>query len=398
MVIESASDRILRILVLSIGIGSVVFTLLGLPSIIEQAPFLDPLYTFAVFGIYCVLPPVAGAMAFRAPTKVLRALGLVHAISGLVFIVTWPAAMLSDRLPDDEIPWLLNMITAAICFGGILLPPRFAWALLFLTAGFSGTVRYIVYGGGDASQAIQDAIMTVVISGVFMSLLQLAVKAGQDQDAAALAAQDAASHSAASATIESQRSRFHAFMHDDVLATLNGAARGGEATDELTRKHAAHALKKMDEFRDGTSRPQLLTVNEFESLLQASILDHDIQLRVSKPLYDLDVPLYPSAVSDAIAEAFAESVRNTIRHANWADGRPVKRTARVHFSEDEVTVIVKDDGRGFVAHRIALDRLGIRVSILNRVNSQQGGRATVFSAKGEGTTVTLSWLREGVEA
>ena len=63
-------------------------------------------------------------------------------------------------------------------------------------------------------------------------------------------------------------------------------------------------------------------------------------------------------------------------------------------------MVVTDDGRGFNPHRIGIDRLGVRLSILQRVNSQPGGHATVVSSKGSGTTVTLTWSlpREAADA
>jgi len=104
-----------------------------------------------------------------------------------------------------------------------------------------------------------------------------------------------------------------------------------------------------------------------------------------------DTVVIPSDIGDALTEALAEAIRNSIKHAGWSDGRPVRRTAFATFDATGVEILVNDDGKGFVAHRIGLDRLGIRVSILKRVNSQPGGRATVTSSRGAGTTVSLTW-------
>jgi len=72
----------------------------------------------------------------------------------------------------------------------------------------------------------------------------------------------------------------------------------------------------------------------------------------------------------------------------------VHRFVRSVFSATGIEVIVADDGRGFAARRVGLDRLGVRLSILQRVNSQPGGIATVRSARGHGTTVTLTWAAD----
>jgi signal transduction histidine kinase len=390
MIIESATDRIVRILILSIGIGQLAFTLLAVPAILAQAPYLHPIYLAVTVAVFCGLPMVMGAFAFRASLRWLRILGTIHALSGIVFILCWPLALVVDRIPDDPLPWLLNMITAAVCFASLVLRPTIAWIYLVLTAVASGVTRYITYGMGDASIAFQDALLTCIITGVFMSLMLLALRAGREQDAASALAQEIAAASAVAETLEAQRSRFHAFMHDDVLATLHAAARNEPGREQLTRDSATHALQKMDEFRDGTTGPEILSATDLEAMLRAAAAVHNIPLSVSLPAAS-DAVSIPSDIGDALSEALAEAIRNSIRHAEWPDGRPVRRTAFARFDSTGVEILVNDDGKGFVAHRIGLDRLGIRVSILNRVNSQPGGRATVTSSRGAGTTVSLTW-------
>jgi signal transduction histidine kinase len=56
-----------------------------------------------------------------------------------------------------------------------------------------------------------------------------------------------------------------------------------------------------------------------------------------------------------------------------------------------VRIEVKDDGKGFDQRRIGADRLGVRISILRRVNSLPGAFAHVQSSRRHGTTVTLGW-------
>jgi signal transduction histidine kinase len=51
---------------------------------------------------------------------------------------------------------------------------------------------------------------------------------------------------------------------------------------------------------------------------------------------------------------------------------------------------VGDSGAGFDLDAIPTERLGVRVSILERVASS-GGRATIDTAPGRGTVLTLAW-------
>ncbi|MGV8885555.1 MAG: hypothetical protein ACOH1T_08225 [Microbacteriaceae bacterium] len=395
MIIESAFDRIFRVLVVSVGLGSLVFGLLALPSIIEQYDSLEPTYTFVVIVVYCGLPIALGGLAFRLPVRTLRIGALVHSASTLILLAAWVPAMTVDRLPGDSIPWLINMVTASACMTALVLRPLLTWAYLLVVATESGVVRYVVYGGGDASLAVQDSIMITLLSSVLVSLLLLAARAGIEQDAVALAAQDAAAHVATVRMLESQRARFQAFMHDDVLATLNAASHGGSAGDDLSRRSAAAAVQKLDEFRDGRSARADFSMTEFELLLRTAVVTSGVALEIAVAP-DAAALSVPVDTGDALAEALAEALRNSVRHAEWPDNRPVRRSALATLTASRIDIVTSDDGKGFVARRIGLDRLGIRVSILKRVNSQRGGFASVRSAKGEGTTVTLSWSAPGV--
>jgi len=391
VVIESAFDRILRNLFLAIGIGSVVFTLLGAPSVFEQAGFLAPWYAVGTVVVFCGLPPVIGAFAFRASLRSLRSFGLVHIALTPVMLTLWVPAMTTDRLPGDQIPWLINTVSVATCLAAIILAASVAWVYLFAIAVMSGVLRFVLYGGGDASLAIQDTIMIVLLSGLMMALLQLALQAGRNQDEAARQAQEAAAAAAAAESLETQRARYHAFMHDDVLATLNSATRNVPGASAVTRASAERALLKMNSFQEGGSVAEHLGRPELEMLFGTAARSVGVDLEFIRAGLPGSGPRVPPDIADALSEALVEALRNSIRHANWPDGRVVHREARVIFNADGVVITVSDDGKGFVAHRIGLDRLGIRVSILQRVNSQPGGLASVRSARGAGTTITLGW-------
>jgi signal transduction histidine kinase len=58
-----------------------------------------------------------------------------------------------------------------------------------------------------------------------------------------------------------------------------------------------------------------------------------------------------------------------------------------------VAVHVRDRGAGFEVDSIPDDRMGVRESIIGRVE-RHGGRATVTSATGTGTRIELVMPRE----
>jgi signal transduction histidine kinase len=56
---------------------------------------------------------------------------------------------------------------------------------------------------------------------------------------------------------------------------------------------------------------------------------------------------------------------------------------------EEVTIFVKDRGKGFDLDEVPLDRMGIRESIIGRME-RHGGNARVRTEPGEGTEVMLT--------
>jgi signal transduction histidine kinase len=82
--------------------------------------------------------------------------------------------------------------------------------------------------------------------------------------------------------------------------------------------------------------------------------------------------------------AAREAMVNAAKHSG-AD----KIDVYVEATADEVEVFVRDRGRGFDTDGVAEDRLGVRRSIIDRMQ-RHGGTATVRSAPGDGTEVRLS--------
>ena len=95
----------------------------------------------------------------------------------------------------------------------------------------------------------------------------------------------------------------------------------------------------------------------------------------------------PAEIVEAIAESLSEAVRNSVRHA----GENVKRAVTVSMGAGEINATVQDDGRGFNPRAVNPRRLGLRVSIVDRMERLPGGSANIDTKPGSGTTVTLTW-------
>lgn len=93
----------------------------------------------------------------------------------------------------------------------------------------------------------------------------------------------------------------------------------------------------------------------------------------------------PTEVADAVVAATAEALRNVHRHARVTAAHVHLRTTRTG-----IEVTVRDEGVGFDPREPRLTRHGVARSVLGRMNDL-GGTATVDSAPGAGTTVSLRW-------
>lgn len=98
----------------------------------------------------------------------------------------------------------------------------------------------------------------------------------------------------------------------------------------------------------------------------------------------------PQETAQALVDAAAEALRNSLTHAAGSDRGPIARTAALRSDADGITITVSDDGRGFNPEHTGTSRYGVSGSIIARMRDAQG-QARIDSSPGAGTTVTLSW-------
>ena len=100
--------------------------------------------------------------------------------------------------------------------------------------------------------------------------------------------------------------------------------------------------------------------------------------------------------AEALYAATLQAMVNSFHHAGDDD---VSRWVSVNKTPGGgVVVEVGDTGQGFVVDEIPEERLGVRVSIIERMLGV-GGVATVESQPGDGTVVTITWpAHEGSSA
>ena len=93
-------------------------------------------------------------------------------------------------------------------------------------------------------------------------------------------------------------------------------------------------------------------------------------------------------LTESVASALLDAIRACFENALRHSGVP---TADVYlaYTATQVTVIVSDEGVGFDPAGIAADRLGVRLSVIDRMHAA-GGSARIWSSPGNGTSIVLS--------
>ncbi|WP_231121987.1 ATP-binding protein [Motilibacter peucedani] len=177
---------------------------------------------------------------------------------------------------------------------------------------------------------------------------------------------------------EQERAEVAAHLHDSVLHTLTLIQRRVDDPREVAR--LARAQER--ELRAWLYRPETETAASFAPELGRTVAEVEDTLGVPVELVTVgDAPLDDGL--RALLRAAREATLNAAKHGA---GSPVTVFAEVEGERAEV--FVRDRGPGFELAAVPTDRLGVRQSILGRME-RHGGRATIRSTRGEGTEVAL---------
>jgi signal transduction histidine kinase len=117
-------------------------------------------------------------------------------------------------------------------------------------------------------------------------------------------------------------------------------------------------------------------------------IQREVEARHGVPVEIVTVGDCP--LDEHVAALLAAAREATVNAAKWSGAALISVFAEVEA--DKVSVAVRDRGKGFDPDTVPGDRKGVAESIRGRM-SRHGGEATVQSAPGEGTKVTLTMPR-----
>jgi signal transduction histidine kinase/phage shock protein PspC (stress-responsive transcriptional regulator) len=175
-----------------------------------------------------------------------------------------------------------------------------------------------------------------------------------------------------------ERADMAAHLHDSVLQTL--ALIQKQAHDQRTVVRLARAQERdLRQWLYGEQEDANATLRSALRKGAAEIEDyHGVPVEV---VAVGDAPLSPPVL--ALVQAAREAMVNAAKHS----GAP-RIDVYAEAGEDRVEVFVRDRGVGFDLNSVSEDRLGVKRSILGRME-RHGGKAEIKSAPGEGTEVKL---------
>ena len=174
-------------------------------------------------------------------------------------------------------------------------------------------------------------------------------------------------------------------VHDSVLQTLALIQRRADDPQkviQLARMQERELRSWLFEGRDPGDADAVTVAAGVREIQQ------DVESRYGIPVEavmvgDCDLDENLTALLAAAREA-------TVNAAKWSGASVISLFAEVEAGE--VSVVVRDKGKGFDPEAVPEDRKGLAESVLGRM-TRRGGTATVTSAPGEGTKVSLKMPR-----
>ena len=295
----------------------------------------------------------------------------------------------------------------------LLVPAWYAPAAYWIPLAVVSPVAYWVgaQAAGASTRTMTAAVsLLIVVAGIHSyGRRELLARA-----AAADAALDQADRTAGEQYVilsrNIERREHERLLHDTVLNTLTALARAdSEDTAEVVsrcRRDVALIEAALSDpgNQDGDAGPHRDLVAGVQAIA-AEMRTRGLNVHVE--VTGDGAPAVPAPVAAAISSAAREALSNVAAHAGtpdaWVEVNLAAPDGSAPGSDDtaatpddttvapgRLRVTVRDRGAGFDPARIDRARLGLRRSIVERT-ADCGGSASIWSAPGQGTTVSMCW-------
>jgi signal transduction histidine kinase len=379
----------------ALGIAGLVFSAQTVPAALEQS---SALVDGSGVALMALLYGAAVIVALASFARIgVRGVAAAYAVLYVIALASWPVLVDDQAALGGAQPWLYFLCTVATTAAVVAFPVSGAIVYTICVPLLYGVVR-LTPAGGEVGPALAglNAVYALILGVVVLVIITMLRQAAESVDLAQDAALQRYDVAARQHATEIERVRIDALVHDSVLTTLlSAAAAETKQEQDLAGRMAREAVKRLDEA--GSTGPRSLDRVPLSVLVRRlrtamTTLVTAFPVRVSN-VEGVDLPV---EAAEALYTAATQAMVNSAQHGDLPD-RPVSREVLVTGTGSaSCRIEVVDDGAGFDPRTVPQERLGLRVSILERM-ANAGGTAVVDSRPGDGTRVVIEWPAAGTE-
>jgi hypothetical protein len=376
------------------AIVGVAFFLQSIPLMMLQLPAMAPAWSVSILVL--LVGTLLACVVAAILKRYVRSAFVSFALAYLVALVSWPFAVAGDPSTwtggalawANEIYWLYLLLTIATAMASVALELPLAVVYTIGAPVLYGLIRLTPAGGQSAPErAVLDSVYSILLGGGILILVTVLRAAAAGVDTAQQNALERYSHAVRQHATEAERVQVDSIVHDSVLTTLLSAARA--FTPEAKALAATMAGNAIGHLREAVA-----VAPDSEATVSGELVAQRIRSAAESMSQSFTVRTHaetwcmiPVHVAEAAYSATVQAMVNSLQHAGSGVERWVDVRSRGHQA---FTIEIGDRGAGFDPALIPTERLGVRVSILERVASS-GGHAHIETAPGEGTRVVLDW-------
>jgi signal transduction histidine kinase len=287
--------------------------------------------------------------------------------------------------------WLIIVMASQLIVTAWFAPAALSvpLALALPAAYWAGVAGFPATGAGANSPAAAGSLL-IVAAAVHWCGRRMLYGLASRADAALARADRDAREQYVDLSRNLERREHERLLHDTVLNTLTALSRAGPGDQGEVIRRCRHDVALMEY---ALSRPADGEAGPPYGGLVSAIETIVAEMRARGLEVHLEVTgavAAPDRIVTAIAHAAREALANVAAHAGTGEAWVTVSPAGPAPAPAGLQITVRDAGAGFDPGRVRRERLGVRRSITERV-ADCGGRASVRSAPGEGTVVSLGW-------
>lgn len=381
--------QIERVVSRAVGSVGLIFALQTFPAMTDQLHTLRPGLGIALTTLIFTVLGVAILATWLK--RFIRVTSGLFAGVYLVALVAWPLMLIDPDSVLDGKPWLWYLCTVATSCAAVSFPLWWAMVYTILAPLAYGIVRVSPAGGGaEPMLGFLDAFYAILLGQVVLIIITMLRQATAAVDTAQTTALGTYAAAVRQHATEVERVQVDSIVHDSVLAALlSAAAATNPKAAELASTMAEDAITRLTEAGSvpaGDDSMMSFALLKTQIRAVASRFDEQIDF-IDCEAEDLSLPAY---AAEALAAASAQAIVNSIQHAGGPDDA-VARSVRMNSNlVGGCAIEIVDTGVGFDPAAVPSERLGLRISIQERV-ATAGGSVQVRSAPGQGTSILIEW-------